>query len=264
MHFDEFLKAACAGRDLDWRKYRRASKRKVLERIYSLGLKGYGEYLSYLQAHSEEAAELPNLLRVTVSRFFRELECWRELAETIFPRLLAYSPGKDLKALSLGVCGGEEPYSLALLWAEYLQPRFPSHTLAITAADLDQASLVRAKKAEYQEKTLREVPHEIKGKWFCKQKHTYRLHPRIRDMVRFEELDILKDQLPSDQNLLLCRYLVFTYFKGQRALLMSQALKRALQPGGALMIGRKEGLGGGMDQLFRPLGRSGCFFQKSP
>lgn len=264
MHFDAFLKTVCADRDLDWRKYRRASQRKVLDRIYALGLKGYGQYARYLEAHPQEADELPNLLRVTVSRFFRERACWLELAERIFPCIVSRSGDKEIRALSLGSCGGEEPYSLALLWMEHLQPRFPGHSLSITGAELDKASLVRAEEAAYGERTLREAPGEMKSKWFCKQGETYRLHPRIKSMVRFEELDLLKDRLPEGQHLLLCRYLVFTYFTGERALRMGHALKRALKPEGALMIGRKEGLAGSMDALFRPLGSAGCFFQGRP
>lgn len=262
MHFDAFLQAACRGRDLDWRKYRRASRRKVLDRIYALGLKGYGEYLRYLETHPQEAAELPNLLRVTVSRFFRERKRWQELAERVFPQLIASTASRDLHALSLGSCGGEEPYSLALLWIEYVQPRFPGHTLTISGAEVDSASLARAEEASYQARTLREVPDGIRERWFRKEGGAYRLDPRIKDMVRFEKLDLLKDPLPSGEDLLLCRYLVFTYFKGQRAVRLCRALHEALNPEGILMIGTKEGLGPGTEELFEPLEGSDCFFRK--
>lgn len=263
MHFDHFIRAACAGRDLEWRKYRRASRKRVLERITSLGLTGYADYLHYLKSHPEEADNLPNLLRVTVSRFFRDRECWQELAEKVIPGLISQSRGTTLQALSIGACGGEEPYSLALIWAEHIQPAFPEYSLAITAMDLDFPSLARAWEAWYQDSTLREVPEEIKARWFLPEKGGYRLHPMIRDMVEFRQLDLLKDPLPGNQDLILCRYLVFTYFRAELERTVSLKLSRALQDRGVLMIGTKEVLGPMAEGVFKVQAGSGCFAGKN-
>jgi chemotaxis methyl-accepting protein methylase len=262
MHFDEFVKAACMSRELDGQKYRRASRKRVLERIGSLGLKGFGEYLRYLDAHAEEAQWLPNLLRVTVSRFFREHACWRNLAEEALPRLLALKTDKTLRALSLGCCNGEEPYSLALLWRESLQPKFPKHRLHLKAVDLDPTCLARAKRAVYPPKTLREVPAQIRSKWFWKENGTYRLDPRIRSQVEFRQLDLLQEPWPSGQDLIFCRYLFFTYFKGKRLNDMLQKIWQALNAFGLLMIGKKEGVGGQENPFFESVSKNGCLYRK--
>ncbi len=262
MNFDEFLKEACIQRQLDWRKYRRASHKRVLERIYSLGLRGYKQYLSYLERHPEEATDLPNLLRVTVSRFFREKESWQELGKEILPKLISQNRDKTIRALSIGSCGGEEPYSLALLWTEYILPNFPNHKLNIVGLEVDKSSLIRASQAVYQEKTLREIPSPIKAKWFIKERGQYHLHPLIKDQVQFRYLDILKDPLPADQDIILCRYLVYTYFRQERQFKASQSLWQALKDNGLLMIGQKEGLESQTNELFQPWPGSRCFFQK--
>jgi chemotaxis methyl-accepting protein methylase len=260
MHFDHFIRAACIARDLDWRKYRRASRRRVLQRIRELGLRGYGQYLRYLDDHPEEAAGLPNLLRVTVSRFFRDRDCWRELARETLPGVLDRSPGKRVRALSVGSCGGEEPYSLALAWEEWLRGAYPEHSLAITGIELDEDSLARARRAVYQERTLREVPQRMRDKWFRRNGGDYLLHPVIRNMVVFRRLDFLNDPLPEGFDLILCRYLVFTYFLGTRQRRAVERLRRSMGPGGVLMIGKKEGLGPDAAELFRPLSDTGCLF----
>ncbi len=262
MHFDHFIRAACAGRNLEWRKYRRASRKRVLNRLHTLGLKGYEDYLQYLDRHPEEADQLPNLLRVTVSRFFRDRESWQAMTDEVLPGLLARSRRRKLKALSIGACGGEEPYSLALAWAESIQPAFPERVLDITALEVDQASLFRAGEAWYHHSTLREVPEEIKSRWFLPEKGGYRLHPMIRDMVEFRRLDLLKDPLPGDQDLILCRYLVFTYFRSELERTMSLKLSRALKPRGVLMIGEKEGPGPMTGDVFQVRAGSGCFVEK--
>jgi chemotaxis methyl-accepting protein methylase len=262
MHFDHFIRAACAGRDLEWRKYRRASRKRVLNRIRALGLKGYEDYLHYLDSHPEEAAQLPNLLRVTVSRFFRDLKCWQELIEEVLPGLVARSRSRRLKALSIGACGGEEPYALALAWVESIQPAFPDRAIDITALELDQASLSRAGEALYHPSTLREVPEEVKARWFHPEKGGYRLHPLIRDMVEFRRLDLLRNPLPGNQDLILCRYLAFTYFRAELELAVSQKLSRALKHRGVLMIGAKEGPGPMTEDVFQVRAGSGCFAVK--
>jgi len=262
MHFDHFIRAACSGRDLEWRKYRRASRKRVLNRIRALGLKGYEDYLHYLDSHPEEAAQLPNLLRVTVSRFFRDRKCWQELIHEVLPGLLARSRGRRLKALSIGSCGGEEPYSLALAWAESIQPAFQERVLDITALEVDQASLSRAEETWYHHSTLREVPEEIKTRWFHPEKGGYRLFAMVKDMVEFRRLDLLRDPLPGDQDLILCRYLVFTYFRAELERTMSLKLSRALKNWGVLMIGAKEGPGPMTGDVFQIQAGSGCFVEK--
>ena len=73
LNFDEFLKLACPPLDLQWRKYRRrAARHRVRARMDELGLGEYGDYLAILREDSQEASSLADLMRVTVSRFFRE------------------------------------------------------------------------------------------------------------------------------------------------------------------------------------------------
>lgn len=262
MQFDHFIKYACSARGLNWRKYRRASRKRVQQRILSLGLRGYGDYLSYLDNHPQEAAELPNLLRVTVTRFFRDQSCWQQLAKQILPGLLSQSKDRTLKTMCIGSCGGEEPYSLALTWTEYIRPRFPHRKIMLTAVEMDTASLERSRKAEYKEKTLREVPQEIKDKWFAPVKGGYMVKQEIKDMVDFKQLDFLKDVLPGNQDLLLCRNLVFTYFQDGRLRAACKKLEQVLNQDGILMIGQKESLGSEGEEFFRLLAENFCFYEK--
>ena len=262
MHFDDFIRKACASRNLDWRKYRRASQRRVLERIRQLGLGGYQDYLSYLERHPDEAGQLPNLLRVTLSRFFRERACWEELAGEALPELLAGKADPVLRVLSLGCCGGEEPYTLALLWKEELEPKFSEYRLEILAVDLDQACLARAGQGLYQSKTLREVPEGIKRRWFEKEPGGWRLDPVIRRLVAFSQLDLLEDSWPRGWDLIICRYLFFTYFTGERQLERLQRIQQALHVPGLLMIGRKESIDLDASSEFEQVCQSGCLFKQ--
>nr|WP_040417417.1 CheR family methyltransferase [Desulfonatronospira thiodismutans] len=255
--FDEFLQRVCPPRDLDWRKYRRASRRNVLRRIYQLGLGGFSEYADYIDSHPLEAAFLPNLLNVTVSRFFREKELWDHLAADVLPAMAAAHPAsRPLQVLHIGCCNGEEPYSMALLWKNEIEPVFLRTSISITALDIDQACLDRASKGWYPRKTLREVPVELQRKWFEPEMEGFRLHKRIRHMVNFTKLDLLKDHLPGKQDMVFCRYLVFTYFQGKRRREMARKISECINPEGLLILGRKESIEPQEQDLFTPVSQN--------
>jgi chemotaxis methyl-accepting protein methylase len=232
-------------------------------RLRELGIDGYGDYLEILRSASREAALLPDLMRVTVSRFFREQEVWQEAAERILPDLVAEDPGAGrLLAWSAGCCGGEEPFSLALLWLEHLQPLHPAWSLEIIATDIDAASLQRAQSALYRGETLREVPRGVRERWFSREDALWRLDGKARSLVRFEERNLLTDPPPQGVDLLLCRYLAFTYYTGERLRAAVQRLWEALRPGGVLMVGAKEFISGPALELFEAEVGSRVFYRR--
>jgi chemotaxis protein methyltransferase CheR len=211
--FDSFLHEACPALDLAWRKYRRRSARHRVEaRIRELGLENYGDYLQLLRSDAVEAAALSDLMRVTVTRFFREQKAWRALADIVLPQIMRESASaRTLQAWSAGCCGGEEPFSLALCWLTYLQPSHPLWSLAILATDIDDASIMRANRALYSLGSLREVPHEIRDRRFSKADSRWLVDREARGLVTFQKRHLLLDPAPRDMDLVLCRYLVFTY-----------------------------------------------------
>lgn len=244
MQLDAFLKQVCPQLDLDWRKYRRASQRKVMPRIRELGLQGLEEYARYIQDHPREGQEvLPNVLRVTLSRFFREKEIWEHLAGYVLPRIVStVGTSRPVRILSIGCCNGEEPYSAALVWKWMMGNRADVPKPCITALDVDPSCLDRARMGLYAAKTLREVPPHIQSKWFIPETSGYQLDPGIQNMVSFVHMDILQDPLPQVQDIIFCRYLVFTYFHGCRRRLMVEKILDALAPHGYVILGGKEGL----------------------
>jgi chemotaxis methyl-accepting protein methylase len=241
MTFDEFLKAACPPLDLEWRKYRRrTSRHRVEARLRELGLDGFAGYLERLRCDPAEAAGLADRMRVTVSRFFRERQLWEGLFQTVLPALMQERPPTEpLRLWSVGCCGGEEPYTLALLWRERFAPR----SVEILATDIDAASLERARAAVYNVSSLREVPTVLRQRHFIRQDHCWRLDAAIAGQIRFAVHNLMTDPLPAGLDLICCRYLAFTYYQRERRLLAARRLWQALRPGGALMIGRKEQLG---------------------
>lgn len=260
MNYDEFLKAVAGPLELDWRKYRRRSARRHVEkRLQELGLSDFRQYVELLSADSAEAKRLPDLMRVTVSRFFRDCRCWQELAQVVLPQLMTgKQAGEPLKALSVGCCGGEESYSLAIA---LLQAGRGSEA-EIIATDIDEQVLKRARGGCYGKGSLREVPDDVLAGFFHPDRGLMCVEGRVKSLVRFELLNFMEDPLPESLDLVLCRYLAFTYFRGSRRRRAAERLGQSLRPGGALMIGGKEALARAEADLFEPWPGTGAIFTK--
>jgi len=265
MHYDAFCRKALPPLGLNWRKYRRRQSRRGVEaRMRELGLAGYADYLSYLHEHPEEAGGLAERMRVTVSRFFRERECWDALARIVLP-VLAGSAGGRIRVLCVGSCGGEEPYTLAILWRERLAQQYPDLNLEILALDVDEDNIARASAGRYPPGSLKEMAPEARGRWFVPDGPAMILDHEIRAMVRFAVHDLEEGDLPGGVDLVLCRYLAFTYFTGARLARAAARLHKALAPGGALMIGRRENVPPGLWALFTPWPEAGpCLWKSHP
>jgi chemotaxis methyl-accepting protein methylase len=252
--FDAFLLHACPPLDLAWRKYRRrAARRHVNERMRSLGLRTYAAYLERLRVDPAEAAGLADIMCVTVSRFLRDRQRWLPLARRVIPELIRAHPrGAPVRAWSVGCCNGEEPYSLAIVWLEHARPSWPEARLEIIATDIDEVALERARRGAYANGSLREVAPERRERWFVRRGGMWWVDERLRRLVAFERGNLMTDPPPQDMDLVLCRYLAFTYYEGERRRRAVERLHRALRPGGALMIGAKEHLDAGALERFDP------------
>lgn len=260
--YESFLKKAGPLFDLDWRKFRRRSARRhVEERMWQLGCAGYQDYLERLCADAGEARRLPDRMRVTVSRFWRERECWQELAGVVLPALIAARQrGAPLRAWSVGCCNGEEPYSLALVFRGIIG----STAVDILATDIDEVVLGRAREGCYGKSSLREVPAGILARFFYPRGQLSCVDQETKDLVSFKRHNFVDDVPPADMDLILCRYLAFTYYQGPRRLEAARRIWEALKPGGALMIGRKDRLGLKEKELFERWPGTGVVYTKKP
>ena len=264
MTFDRFLQEAALRGGLAWRKYRRRSARHRVElRIKELGLDGFDAYLDLLRSDPEETAGLADLMRVTVSRFFREREQWRTLADTVLPALLAGKrDAAAFRAWSAGCCGGEEPYTLAMVWLESITPFHPGSAVEIFASDIDEVCLERASAARYDISSLREVPPHTLARFFRREKGLRSPADDVKELVRLERRNVMSGSLPSGMDLVLCRYLAFTYYRGERLLAATVRLWEALRPGGVLMVGKKECLPGAASAFFEPWPECDGFYRR--
>jgi chemotaxis protein methyltransferase CheR len=114
--------------------------------------------------------------------------------------------------------------------------------MRVVATDIDPHALRRAERGCYPASSLKDLPHEWRAPSFVPTAEGFCLRPDYREAVTFLQQDIRETAPAGPFHLVLCRYLVFTYFDDalQRAIL--RRMTERLIPGGALVIGALETL----------------------
>ncbi len=228
-----------------FRKVRRQVCKRVDRRLRSLGLASVEEYQAYLRAQPDEWQHFESLCHITISRFHRDRGVFTVLEEKILPSLVQVARKRGdtaLRVWSAGCASGEEPYTIAIMWALELQSCFPDMTIDIVATDADPTMIKRARDAEYRYSSLKDLPEPWRDRAFKRRDDTYCLKPEYQTKVEFLEQDI-REQLPKGRfDLVLCRNLVFTYFDDALQLELSRCLVEQMHDGAALILGIHEHL----------------------
>jgi len=243
-----FLQWALPQLHMRWpgfRKVRAQVCKRLDRRIRDLGLTGVEEYQAYLKVHADEWERLDPLCRITISRFYRDKGVFAALAQEVLPSLVTgvrERGDNTLRIWSAGCSSGEEPYTLAVLWAIELQSRFPEITVDIVATDADPNMIRRARDARYKFGSLKELPESWRNRVYTREDDTYCLKPEYRRDINFLEQDIRQQQPKGHFDLVLCRNLVFTYFDEALQLELLRHIVGAMHDGAALVLGVHEQL----------------------
>jgi two-component system CheB/CheR fusion protein len=123
--------------------YRRIERRMGIHQIDKIAA-----YIRYLQDNTQELDLLFKELLIGVTSFFRDGAAWEQLAQSVFPALLASRPaGHALRAWVPGCSTGEEAYSLAMVFKEAMEAVKPpkKFKLNIFATDLDKDAIDKAR-----------------------------------------------------------------------------------------------------------------------
>jgi chemotaxis protein methyltransferase CheR len=251
----EFLQWALPRLELSAAGFRRVRHQvchRIADRLQALRLPHCGAYRAYLEAHPAEWATLETFCRIPISRLFREHAVFDYLSSDILPALAGAAAARraeELRCWSAGCASGEEPYSIAILWGLGLAGRFPGLSLRVVATDIDEHLLERAREGIYRRSSLREVPEAWLEAAFDRTGQQYTIKPAFKLPVEFCLQD-LRELLPAGPfDLILCRYLAFTYFDPPLQRRTLERLLTVLRPGGALVIGLKERLPDGVQGL---------------
>lgn len=241
-----------------------ASKKTMVEarlqkRLRYLDMAGYKPYFEFLfspRGLDEELVHLIDVITTNTTEFFREPRHFDLMNQTILPKWQAMNAGRrPLRVWSAGCSSGEEPYTLAIVLAEFAE-KHAGFTFGILATDISTNVLQRAAKGIYSEDRVASMRMDLKRKYLLrsrdKAKQLVRISSELRRLIRFERLNFMHDfSFPQPMDIIFCRN-VMIYFdrKTQEGLLKKFCNQLIL--GGHLFIGHSESLSG-MDLPLRQI-----------
>lgn len=234
---------------------------RLQKRLKSLGIPDFDTYAEYLFSPEGRGCELIHLIdAVTTNKtdFFREPAHFDILTRTVLPAVASRKRGGEpVRIWSAGCSTGEEPYTIAMVAAEYAA-RQSGFTFTILASDISTRVLETARTAIYPADHAEPIPLELKRKYLLRSKDPargeVRIVPGLRSLVRFRRINFMDDDFGIRERLdvIFCRNVVIYFDKPTQRRLMEK-FHRHLVRGGYLFIGHSETLNG-FDLDFEPVG----------
>ncbi len=229
----------------DFSSYKRPTlNRRLAKRMAELNIRSLMDYESYLNNNPDETKRLSREFLINVTRFFRDEEAFEIFNLQVLPQLFANKkPGDTLKAWVVACSSGEEAYSLAMLFDEYMEKnnKHDIH-IKIFATDVDQDAIESASKGVYNEDAVKVISTDRLRKYFIREGNSYKVVPSLRKMIVVAKHDIVKDPPFSQIDILTCRNMLI-YMDPLLQKNVFQKFHFALNENGYLFIGPSENIG---------------------
>ncbi|MFA9380524.1 MAG: protein-glutamate O-methyltransferase CheR [Acetanaerobacterium sp.] len=223
-------------------------KRTLIESRMAATLteKGFTNYTDYFRAvlqdkTKKEMSLLISKLTTNHTYFFREEEHFRFFQSVLLPELAKTNRDREIRIWSAGCSSGEEPYTLAMVLADYFGMQKPQWNTKILATDISVKVLDKAQKGIYTLESIKNVPEKWKSRYFDQiDEKTVRVKPAIQDEVVFKQLNLMDNFVFGKKfDIVLCRN-VMIYFDMPTKQALIDKFHSVTKPGGHLFIGHAE------------------------
>ncbi len=227
-----------------------AERRSFLEtnlgiRMREIGCNSYQAYYEKIVSGPDAIQEWSTLVdRLTVqeTRFFRDPDAFRLVADYVLTRPREQLRKRPLEAWSVGCSSGEEPYTLAMVLNECMSQLELQPLFGITGSDISKPAIDKARDGLFNPRKLMGMDEELKTRYFRPaERNTVEIVKSIRERVCFTRLNVLDlDQAPMHgMNIIFCQNLLI-YFRRWRRREIVRRLAERLAPGGLLVRGQGE------------------------
>ena len=225
---------------LQWSGFRKVQRqvcKRLKRRITELQLDNFAAYRARLAV---DAAEW--MLSHHDFTILPRQGALRNIAPTVLPEIAvrAKREQRDARIWSAGCASGEEPYSLKILCDLEIADLFPQVSVSIIATDIDNTMLARAREGCFKATSLHDLPPHLVGQAFDHVGSLFCIRPRHRKAIDFRYQDLRLETPTAVFDLILCRYVAFTYFVPPlQNRILTQILDR-LSPDGYVVVGAHE------------------------
>ncbi len=191
---DSLLEKVHRDTGYDFREYKRGTMTRRLERrLHATGVRTYLDYMEFLDAHPGEYQRLADDLTIKVSGFFRSPYTFQQVAKLVLPELTLFKRDhgeRELRFWSTACAWGEEPYSIAILLAEFLGNRRQDFDISICATDISWQALQEAQAGIYSSKDVEGLTPTVLESYFTGYDKGYVVSSNIRQMVSLSYFDL--------------------------------------------------------------------------
>ncbi|MDQ0161533.1 CheR family methyltransferase [Aeribacillus alveayuensis] len=235
----QFIEKVKRKTGIDLSQYKETQMKRRLVSLYEKkGFKSFQEFFLAMERDEDLFRQFLDRMTINVSEFFRNIQRWKVLEESILPVLMEKK--KSLKIWSAACSTGEEPYTIAIIVSKFL----PFSNVHILATDIDGNALQIAKAGVYSQRSLQEVPLNIKKSFFHMHGEQYMVKDEIKRAVTFKKHNLLADAYETGFDLIVCRN-VLIYFTEAAKKEIYQKFSKSLNDHGVLFVGSTE-------QIFNP------------
>jgi two-component system CheB/CheR fusion protein len=249
---------------VDFGSYRQPTiRRRIQRRMILHKLNSASEYVEYLQKNRRETENLYRDVLIHVTRFFREPESFKVLAELGFPKIMeTRRPNEPIRIWVPGCSTGEEAYSVAIALLEFLGDEAAHTPIQIFGTDVSEEAIEQARSGSYSAGIASDLSKERLLRFFTRTESGYRISKLVREMCVFARQDVTRDPPFSRLDLILCRNLLIYLGPSLQRRLVT-LFHYALQPSRFLLLGASESIGL-HSELFAVVDKRHRLFVKRP
>lgn len=223
---------------------------RLQKRLRELNMTNFKEYCEYVFSREGLNNEIIHMLDVVSTNktdFFREPVHFEFLQDVVLPEFVGQrSLGRTIKVWSAGCSSGEEPYTIAIVLAEFAEQNL-GFDFSILGTDISTQILQKAIDAVYKEDRVAIIPLELKRKHLLRSKDrnnpTVKIGPHLRKKVRFGRLNFMDSQydIAETFDVVFCRN-VLIYFDRETQERVIAKLCEKLRVGGYFFLGHSESI----------------------
>jgi len=227
---------------------------RLQRRLRALGMDSFDEYCDYLfgdEGGHDEVVDMIDVVTTNKTDFFREPSHYGYLVDHALPEMMRlYNTGqrKPFAVWSAGCSTGEEPYTLAMVLADFAHGH-EGFKFFILATDISTQVLEKAAVGIYDASKVEDVPPEMKTRYLMRSKdrsiRKVRIVPELRALVSFRRLNFMSEDfgMREKMDMIFCRNVII-YFERRTQEKLLNRLCSHLVPGGYIFMGHSETLHG--------------------
>jgi chemotaxis protein methyltransferase CheR len=220
---------------------------KVLKHM---GFSDFQQYYDYVISDSSGDALTTLINRISTNHtyFYREADHFHYFSQHLLPEMaekLKKQHRQDLRIWCPGCSSGEEPYTLAMLIAEFFGKDLPLWDPGILATDISLSALDKARNGIYLHANVSALPPNLQRNYFQRLSQDESVViGKLKDMILFRRLNLMGSRFPFKRkfHVIFCRNVMIYFDKPTRETLIDR-FSHYLEGGGYLFIGHSETLG---------------------